>query len=314
MGRFDIMDNTGNYVTPQELLDRLYPSPYVSYRSRITLADKDVNEFTYTGSTFVLSVGDIICQGEYATEVISLPTGKIKLADATNIEDGTAVAYRTTQDITAWNRMILRNMQIIDFHTGQWFNKREFTGDSKLRVEGNGSYLLHFSVPVISISSIKHSSEFGVVDPIEYMVYSSRVIPDDRRNPKVKLLRGSFYRHSFTEIEGAFGWLEQDGSTPELIKDAVSRLVMLGLTKDPTQTSSSPIKSEKTDLHEIQYAVSATSLASEQNSGRTGDPEVDRIIQLYKSPFSIGGTDARVKLNNSTYYDYEDSAWSSQTY
>jgi len=308
------MDNIGNYVTPQELFDRLYPSPYVSYRSKVVLADKNIDEFTYAGSTFVLAVGDIICQGEYSAEVTKILAGVITLSDAEDILDGSAVAYRTTQSLATWDAMILRNMQIIDFHTGQWFNKREFTGDGKLQVEGNGSYLLHFSVPIISISTIKHSNEYDVVDPKEYMVFRSRVIPDDRRNPKVKLLRGSFYKHSFTEIEGAFGWLEQDGTTPQLIKDAVSRLIMLGLTKDPMQTASNPIKSEKTDLHEIQYAVSATSLASDQNSGRTGDPEVDRIIQLYKSPFSIGGTEASVKLNNSTYYDYEDSLWSSRTY
>ena len=284
------MDNSGNYITIPELLDKLYPSPYVQYKSKITLSNKTGSTFEYANSTFALAAYDIICQGEYASTVISLGTGPdtLTLGDATDFVDGLATVYRSTVDVQTLTAKTLAAMQIFDKHTGQWFNKRELI----VNFEGAYTRMVHFPVPIIEVNSIKLNDETDVFDAASYIVYASRTLPDDRNNPKIKIKTyDRFLKEKLTAIDGAWGYLEPDGSTPVLVKNAIARLVMMDISTDPTQLTTSPIKSEKTDLHEIQYAVSATSIASEQNSGRTGDAEVDRIIQLYKAPLSIGGTD-----------------------
>lgn len=295
-------DNIGNYVTMQELLERLYPSTYVSYRSAMQLSDKTVDVFSFAGNTFPLAVGDIVCQGEYYTTILSFPTGKVQLADATNIDNGAVTVFRTLYEPAKWNTMVVQAMKVLDFHTGQWFNKRNFTGANSVKTEGNGSYFLHFPVPIIEINSILLNGEGEALPSSQYMVFNGRTLPDDRRNPKVKLLYGFFAKLKITQIDGSFGYLEADGSTPELIKVATSRLVVVNLLKDPTQLTTNPIKVEKTDLHEIHYAVSSEAgIATEQNAARTGDLEVDRIINMYKSPFAIGGTESTVRLDTIEY-------------
>lgn len=282
------MDNIGNYITLGELLDKLYPSTYVSHRGKIQLFNKAGNQFEYTAGNCVPTAGDIVCQGEYFATVVSVGAlpATIVLDDATDIAEGVSKIFRSILDADYMTAKIVAYMQVIDTHTGQWFNKRDLT----VNIEGANSTMLHFSVPIIEVASIKINESTDILSTDLYRVFSSRTLPDDRRNPKIKLLNDHFFRDKLATIEGSWGWLEPDGSTPELIKQAVARLVMLDISRDPMTTGKGQIRAEKTDMHEIHYAFTDVALITEISSLKTGDADVDRIIQLYKAPFSIGGT------------------------
>lgn len=304
------MDNIGPYLTFKELLERLFPSTYVSYKGTLELSNKAGNVFEYISTLTPLTVGDTVCQGEYIQRISNIETSpdKITLDDATNFENGTAYIFRTTETENSLNMFRTLAMQDIDKYTGQWFNKREFLGANKLTFEGSNSYILHFSVPIIEVVSLTLNEDVAAMLPENYRVYNSRTIPDDRKNPRIKLLStdtsvyqnnlggfsGKFNKYLRQCIEGSFGFLEADGSTPEAIKWATARLVMTQLQYDPEEAiSEKSIKKEKVDIHEVEYfnTNSSTSGGSSSSSLITGDTELDRIIKMYKSPLAIGGTD-----------------------
>ena len=313
------MDNEGEYLTYKELLDRLYPSTYVSYKGTLTLSNKSTNTFDYV-STLVLGVGDIVCQGEYASAINTLVTGPSKLTvdDGTNITNGTAYVYRTTETVESLTNLRASAMQKIDLFTGQWFNKRTFSGASAIKLEGSNTHILHFPVPIIDITSLTMNDEDEAVEVEKYNVFNSRTIPDDRRNPRIKLVSstrniyrnsrgihsGTFNKLRLQHVEGSFGFLEADGSTPDGIKWATARLVMNILTLDlESGGAGGSIKKEKVDIHEIEYFDSSATKAKKGEI--TGDEEVDRIILMYKAPFAINASDPIYRTIEDYYSGYE---------
>jgi len=302
------MDNTGAYATYSEMFELMYPSSIVSYKSSITLSGKSGNTFNYSNSSFDLQEGDIVCQGEYAQVINSLSTGPdtLTLDDATDFVDGSAKVYRVAKSLFEIDMLRTMAMQTIDVYTGQWFNKREFLGANALKFEGNNTYVLHFSIPIIEIANIYLNDGTDPYDIESYQVFNSRTMPDDRRNPKIKLWSntndiykhpptrywdGIFYKGRIHRVEGSFGFLEPDGSTPAAIKWATARLVMRQAMSDPSQsTVAGRVKKEKTDLHEIEYEGSLAG-RNALHGTFTGDDDIDRIFKMYKAPLAIGGTD-----------------------
>ncbi len=280
------------YVTYKELFDRCVGTLYITYSSGLTLSAKAVNTFTFADCTYTPQEGDILCQGEYAQRVSVVAGTDITVDDATNILDGSASIYRSTKTIAEWS--ILRTMaeKTVDMTTGQWFEPRTLT----IRQEGLNTNMLHFNVPIITVTSLKINNETEDTDTDCYEVYNSTTIPDDRQNPKIKLVNTNttvfnsistsvFNEGMYNTIEGTFGYVESDGSTPELIKFCIAKLAM----KYINSTSSSSggggaIKKEKTDMHEIEYD---TSSASTTTSSGTGDDDVDAILSKYMAPLSI---------------------------
>ena len=315
-----MVDNVNEYVTYKELLDRLYPSTYVSYKGVLTLSNKSTNTFEYVSTLAPLEVGDIVCQGIYANTIITIGASPdtIVLDDGTNISNGTAYVYRSTETVEDLDMHRASAMQTIDLYTGQWFNKRTFEGASAIRLEGNNTHMMHFSIPIIEVTSLTMNDEDEAVDSESYNVFNSRAIPDDRRNPRIKMISrtndiyrnnrgvrsGTFHKLRMQVIEGSFGFLEIDGSTPIGIKWATARLVMNILTTDLESTSSSSgrVKKEKVDMHEVEFFDD--NVAKVQSGDMTGDEEVDRIIKMYKSPFAITGSDPLYRSIPDFYSDY----------
>ena len=300
-------DNTGAYITTPNLIGRMYPSAIVTEKASITLSNKSGNVFEYTTS-LNLEVGDIICQGDYAQtiELIETTPDRITLDDGTNIVDGSAYVYRSTKDIFTLEMYRDQASSLIDLYTGQWFNSREFTSSNPIKLEGINSPILHLPVPILTVTSLKVNNSEDELDVDYYTVFNGRALPDDRRNPRIKLIGREynifsnvditiFYRGKYNLIEGTFGYLEPDGSTPMPIQWAVARLVVYLTGKEAnnvstTSAASGAIKREKTDLHEIEYDTSNQGANTYQNAPFTGDEEVDRIIKMFKSPLAMGGT------------------------
>jgi len=231
---------------------------------------------------------------------ISLSDVRAEGLDSTVADDAKVMAA-----IELWQAIIERACR-------QWFNPRTLI----LKADGTDSDALHFGVPIIDIEYLKLNNSSDELDTGLYRVYNSRSYPDDRRNPRIKLIgseRADIYtaplcsRLRFAkgrqnqEIKGTFGFTEEDGSTPLPIKRALLLLVIEKLTKPPYPGSSTTVTppaiiggiiEEQTDEHRIRYggAASTTGKISDRRpglSGITANQEILDIIKLYRAPIGI---------------------------
>lgn len=200
----------------------------------------------------------------------------------------------------------------IDRACRQWFIPKTMI----LSVDGTDSDALHFGVPIISIDYLKLNSSPTALETWLYKVYSACRYPDDRSNPRIKLVGDdeldiytaplNFSRLKFRkgrknqEIKGTFGYVEENGSVPKLIQRALLKLVIEKLTKpiyvaDPSTTPTPPpmisgiVTQETTDGHSLSYEPAGGSTAERRTglSGITSDPEILDIIKLYRAPIGI---------------------------
>lgn len=201
---------------------------------------------------------------------------------------------------------------VLDRCCRQWFNSRVLT----LSVDGNDSDTLHFGVPIISIDYVKLNGRTDELDTSLYRIYSERNFLVDRGNPCIKLIGPDYHRDIFLEpcvlgklkfkkgrqnqeIKGIFGFTEQDGSTPKLIKRALTKLVIEKLTHPLYPSVSSPVTpspsilgailEEKTDGHAITYGPPAGGFERRRVglSGITQDLEILDTIRLYRAPLGV---------------------------
>jgi hypothetical protein len=220
------------------------------------------------------------------------------LSDVTIYPDVTVLSY-----IETWQAFLERACR-------QWFVPKTII----MKFDGTDSDAIHFGVPIISVEYMKINGSTTPLDVNLYEVYNSMTYPDDRRNPRIKLIDAYQYRDIFTqpghvgdllfrkgrrnnEIKGVFGFVESDMSTPKLIKRALLKLVVEKITKpiyvsDPSTLPVQPppilgsILEEETDGHRIKYAQPGgeVSKRSPYLTGITQDAEIIEIIKLYRNP------------------------------
>lgn len=209
-----------------------------------------------------------------------------------------------TAAITTWQPFIDRACR-------QWFESREMT----LLIDGNDSDTLHFGVPIIDIEYVKLNNSTDELDTDKYKIYNRADDFIDRMNPRIQLVNTStFDRDIFAsywskrvfvrgtknqEIKGTFGYLESDGSTPQLIQRALTLLVIEKLTQPLYLSSATPtlpagsvpasvgsLLEEKTDDHKRRYAdvYGETKPRAAGLKGITNNPEILGILKLYKAP------------------------------
>jgi hypothetical protein len=192
--------------------------------------------------------------------------------------------------------------QFIDRTTRQWFEPR--TLDVKL--DGVRSEILHLGVPIIGLDALYVNGDLdSPLDTESYVVYNNlgRGLKDDRRNPKIAMSNlgsADLYRRlasagTFVEgnqnqrLVGTFGFVEPDGSAPELIKRACLKMVVAQLEAEglsPEPLPAGPIIGETTDGHTIRYG-STVSGRRAGTFGITNDPEVEAILLQYRAPKGI---------------------------
>lgn len=204
--------------------------------------------------------------------------------------------------------------EFIDRACRQFFIPKQLV----LGLDGTDSDTMHFGIPIIQIDSIKLNNSTSALDPTLFRVYNQRVYPDDRRNPRIKLIRADEIRDIFTaphvfdqlkfrkgrqnqEIIGSFGFVEPDLTTPKLIKRALCKLTILKLqnplftdpavpvTVPPAPPIVGPLIEEETDDHRQKYAQAGGTLAPRRPglTGITDDQEILDIIALYKAPIGL---------------------------
>ena len=309
-------DNTGNYITQGELISELANAGRGS-ASVINLTAKAATtlpEHTFTfSSSGVPVIGDWLVQGSEASDIVAVAGSVITVRDATNINNGSAKFVNFNPPLLAsdLDKLIEEAMDFIDLATRQWFNKRDLT----LRFEGNNTEITFLGVPVIEVTSINLNGRDLFTSTIadHFEVFSGRTYPDERRNPRIKLMRNiqepnifalsqgrSWLRGRMSTVVGSFGFLEPDGSTPSLIKRATTKLAVMrelrsvGLwAKDAvTSTDKGPIKREVTDMHEVEYYnpgnTDGKTAGQNVGTGLSGDDEIDDIIAMYRAPIFLG--------------------------
>lgn len=221
-----------------------------------------------------------------------------------------------TEDIATDSEVlasILLWQAILDRACRQWFLPRELT----ILFDGTDRDFIHLGVPVISVEYLKINGTDDALDESLYKVYSSRTYPDDRRNPRIKLVHSQYlsdiYTHASSygemrfrrgyqnqELKGIFGFTEPDGTTPDPIKRALLLLVVEKLTHpaytDPSTPAPDPsgttiagvVVSEKTDGHEIKYGSgSFKDRRTGGLSGITQNTEVLTIVKLYRAALGV---------------------------
>jgi hypothetical protein len=221
------------------------------------------------------------------------------------LDDGVADDDVVTAAIAGWQ-------EFIDRATDQFFEPRSAT----VELDGTDSDTIHFGVPIISITEIKINNSATVLDTSLYKVYNRQEAPnDDRRNPRIKLVRDDDNRDIFSspivhgrllfrkgrqnqEITGSFGFTEVGGGVPFLIQRALLLLVIEKLSNPIIPDPSNPIEStplrgpileEVTDGHKLKFqARGGPPKASPKGlRGITENPEILDIIKLYKAPLRM---------------------------
>ncbi len=179
--------------------------------------------------------------------------------------------------------MIILAADYIDLMTGRWFEDLLKT----MTLDGTGNKLMVFDVPIISISSIvigNWSTTPAEIDVTTYRAYNR--IPEDRQNPRIKFYEKVKEGVQNVQIVGHFGYVDEDGNTPILIKRAMKKMVigslpLLSSDESEERTQEMKLIEERTDGHSYKLSDLLT------EGSITGDPEIDDIIERFKRPIRI---------------------------
>ena len=218
---------------------------------------------------------------------------------------------------TAAEALIRLCQAMLDRATRQFFKPRTY----QFKFDGTDSDTAHFGLPIISVEWLKINNDGSELNTDYYKVYNGRTYPDDRRNPRIKLVRSDGYRDIYTapltigelrfrkgrqncEVRGVWGFVEDDGSVPLMIKEAMIRLVVErmaypaytppGSIPIPPPPASVTVLEEATDGHRIKYGGASSSSSSSVRagiSGLTSDAFVQDVIKMFRAPIA-GATPA----------------------
>lgn len=186
----------------------------------------------------------------------------------------------------------------IEHMTGQWFSPKELTFD----IDGNGSRVLWLNVPIISLTSLYINDDFtNELDSSYYTVYNRIRPEDDRKNPRIKLKRQSssifssgsnrvFQTGDLNQrLIGTFGYVEEDGSTPFIVKRAILTLIALTMDlksdSEIDELSSGRRIEEVTDRHRVRFANLYNEIQAWKPTGLT---DVDNVLQSMRKPAFVG--------------------------
>ena len=176
------------------------------------------------------------------------------------------------------SQLIALACNYIDKVTGQWFELRQKT----IKLDGRGGQVLQLPVFLINCDEIQAD---GI--PIDDYVLFNRISPEDDRNyPKIyRRLRWPKGIQNI-QVQGEWGYVEEDGSTPLLIKRAAVKLFLynflpaLGDSEAQAEKAlSGLLQSETTDGHS--YSLNGEILKAMYENSLTGDAEIDGIINQY---------------------------------
>lgn len=141
-------------------------------------------------------------------------------------------------------------------------------------------------------AQIKEFVSGNIVLPAQTFDSGIGVIFDLELHPEMEVI---FTDAGATSMVAGDKWrinILYDGGTPELIKHATTRLVLIGDYSEESGIEGGgthgALKREKTDGHEIEYEK--TNVTASEFSSVIGDPEVSGILTMFKGPILIGAS------------------------
>ncbi len=195
--------------------------------------------------------------------------------------------------------------QLVEQITGNIFRVIE---PGELTFDGNNSHILHFSLPLVQVTSLKTNDQDTALNATEYTAYTRRQPPqDDRRNPRIVLTPtgvatifrtnpGIFVRGLDQKITAKWGFVDEGATpgtyvTPPPVKSAIIELICLDLGNyfDGAHQAGL-VTRETTDGHTIEY--------SETNSTKSlysmVPSRIMDVLGIYRRPQIIDA----VRTNN----------------
>lgn len=166
---------------------------------------------------------------------------------------------------------------VIEQLTLRFFERRE---GLVVKFDGSGHDLLRLRIPpagVDAITSVLIDGESIAQEDYELVING---FEDYRRYPRLQHLWSIWPKGKRNiELTGAFGYVEPDGSTPPMIKDACKRIVVKYLPEiaDLDKQRADLIVQES--LKDYSYRLSE---ASGRLSGWFQDPKIDNVIAMYR--------------------------------
>lgn len=198
--------------------------------------------------------------------------------------------------------------------------------------DGNNATILHFNLPIVSVSSLKINGDSAALDASSYRAHTGRQRPkDDRRNPKIELLdvysTSIFTRSTRCFMKGhdqvvtaKWGFVDdgpivnnvQTYVTPRPVIDAIIQLVIRDIkTYYATQAlgeqaggGGGAVVSETTDGHSISYAAPATPAPT----WATVPNDIREVLLAYRAPIRVAAIDPS-DSNKVPMYTWSWSAW-----
>jgi hypothetical protein len=193
--------------------------------------------------------------------------------------------------------------QIVEQLTGNVFRVLE---PGELVFDGNNMSILHFNLPLVSVSSVKINDETTALGVDEYRAYVGKTPPqDDRRNPKIELtptgnvsviFRSApdvFLKGYDQRITAKWGFVDPDPATPgsyitpPAIEGAIVQLVCYDLDgyMDAGSDAARTKTRERTDGHEVEWSDAV------QSQWASIPADVAEILKLYRRPQVITAPD-----------------------
>lgn len=168
--------------------------------------------------------------------------------------------------------LILRAMSLIELHTGQWFEPRQRV----YTLDGNGRKSVDLPVPVADPDTLMVWVDGQLLMPGSFSVCSQG---EDRWDPYLWRAEGWPRGHRNIRVQGMFGFVEDNGKTPEPIKHACAMYVQL-LLKHPDERRR--VSQEGAEGAQVTYERDS------RFAGYSGDPEIDSILAAYRRPIAVG--------------------------
>lgn len=278
---------------------------------RLDAADWSGHPGVYSSLVLKVTVGDVVLPLYSLTAIPEPDWGSLSISTYISVQDvrneGLGDEYTDGKIAAA----IVLWQQFIERATRQWFEPRQL----EFSVDGTDSDTIFFGVPVIELEEVRLNDSPDVLESRFYRVHNAREYPHDRQNPHIRLIDNRFAELDIytaplragrllfrkgaknQHFKGVFGYVEPDGSTPALIKRALTKLVVEKIRPlvpeaggvAPPALLGGLITEEWTDGHRLKYAQSGGALKPRAPglAGITDDPEVLRILQLYRAPLGV---------------------------
>lgn len=186
----------------------------------------------------------------------------------------------------------------LDRWTGRFFEIRQ----REFKVFGSGSLMLQLSQPPAdsNVELYMNDDDTYRVDPTYYMLYGTPDQPEEQTHPRIILKRNGrtssiftggvsiFHPECIQVVKGNFGFVDEEGNTPELIKHILILLVERQIRAKESEgsygsASIDRVIKEVTDRHSYELGK----LPDNSYWFPTGNPEIDQIIMMFRRPSRV---------------------------